>query len=74
MKTQRSPKCREPEHALAVAVYRNEQERLKYLLQKALGKYGKPKISLKQLRARLGAQMGDISLSQEIIKMREEGY
>lgn len=61
------------DYALALAAYHDEQERLKYLLQKMLGKYGKPKMSLRELREKLQSEMGDISLSREIIKMREEG-
>lgn len=62
------------EYALALAAYRDGQERMKYLLQKTLGKYGRPKLSLKELRKQLQEELGDISLSQEIIKMRQEGF
>lgn len=62
------------EYALAIGAYRNEQEQIKHLLQNTLGHYGKPKTSLKGLRKRLATELGDFSLSQLIIKMREEGF
>jgi hypothetical protein len=68
---------REPskvEYALALVVYRKEQEAMKHMVQEMLGKYDKPKMTVKELRALLDSQLGDISPSQEITKMREEGY
>ncbi|MBI2934871.1 MAG: hypothetical protein HYY29_04795 [Chloroflexi bacterium] len=74
MRTRKSSRASEAEHVLAIAAYRNEQDRLRYLLQKALRGYGKPRTSLEEARALVSAQMGDRSLSQEIVQMREEGY
>ena len=74
MKTRKAYRPCEAEHALALAAYRNEQDRLRYLLQEALRGYGKPKTTVEEARALVSAQMGDRSLSQEIVKMREEGY
>jgi hypothetical protein len=62
------------EFALALTLYREEQEKMKSMVRKALDKYGKPRLTLMELRATLDAQLGSISLSQEIIVMREEGY
>lgn len=62
------------EYAIALAAYREEQEKMKDMVRQALGKYGRPKMTLKQLRAMLDTELGDVSLSQEIIRMREEGY
>ena len=60
--------------ALAVAAYRGEQEKTKAIVQQVLGKYGKPQMTLKEHRAMLDKELGDVSLSEEIINMREEGY
>ncbi len=61
------------EYALALATYRSQQEGVKAIVQEALGKYGKPRMTVKELRAMLDAELGDTTLSREIIKMREEG-
>ncbi|MBI4332715.1 MAG: hypothetical protein HY673_15705 [Chloroflexi bacterium] len=74
MKSRKNSKCAEAEQALALAAYRNEPEKLRYPLQKALGKYGKPKVTIQDLRAQLSDRMGDVSLSRVIIEMREKGY
>ncbi|MBI2918280.1 MAG: hypothetical protein HYY01_09825 [Chloroflexi bacterium] len=62
------------EYALAIASYRQGQERLKYLLKQMLRKYGKPRMSLEELRATLDAELGSVSLSEEVASMRAEGY
>ena len=74
---QRHRDYREPskiDYALAMAAYRGEQDKTQAMAEEVLGKYGKPKLTLKELRAMLDHQLGDVSLSQEIIKMREAGY
>lgn len=60
------------EYALALTVYRDEQERIKWLLRKELRKYNKPSMSLEKVRAILDKKMGDVLLSQMVIDMRKE--
>ncbi len=67
-------KSNQGEQSLAATAHEREQKRLRQLLQEALREYGKPKMSLEELQALLGTQMGDRSLSEEVIKMRQEGY
>ncbi len=62
------------EYALALAAYKREQEGMKAMVQEVLGKYGKPKTTLKEFRASLDAELGDISLSRKVVRMREEGF
>ena len=61
-------------YALGLAAYRQEQARLKSIVQSTLAEYTKPTLSLEQLRNRLEARLGSRSLSQVILEMRSEGY
>jgi hypothetical protein len=56
-----------------VKAVNEERDRMKPMIQNALGKYGKPRLALKELRSVLDTQIGSTSLSQEIIALREEG-
>jgi hypothetical protein len=62
------------DYALALAAYKKEQEVMKSMVREVLGKYGKPKMTVEELRRYLDSQLGETSLSQEIIKMRKEGF
>ena len=62
------------DYALAIALHREEQKQMDSMVEKVLGRYGKPTMSLKKLRAILDDELGSKSLSHEIIKMRDEGY
>lgn len=62
------------EYALAMALYSGEQEKMKSMIQEVLSKYGKPKMTLRELRAALDTQLGSISLSHEVVRMRDEGF
>jgi len=61
----------EAEYALALAISRDEQEKLKQFLRKQLRKYGKP-MSLEEVRAILDNKLGQTSLSDLIIAARKE--
>ncbi|MBI4322576.1 MAG: hypothetical protein HY675_29140 [Chloroflexi bacterium] len=43
-------------------------------VDEALRKYGEPKLSLAELRDALNKQMGDVSLSEQLLKDREAGF
>ena len=60
------------EYALALTLYRDGQERIKWLLRKELRKHNKPSLSLEEVRAILDKKMGNSSLSQMVIEMRKE--
>ncbi len=59
------------ENALALAVYRDEQDRLKQLLCKELRKCGKP-MSLDEVRATLDQALGETTLRELVITARKE--
>ena len=44
------------------------------LVDKVLGRYGEPTISLEELRATLDRQLGKTTLSELVLKEREEGW
>lgn len=54
--------------------YLDSAARMRRLVDKALGRYGEPTLSLEQLRATLDRQLGKISLSQLVLQEREEGW
>ena len=74
MKTKRSDQASQVEYALALAAYRDQQEMMRRLLGKAFHKYGKPQITLEELRDTLDDQLGEVSLSDVVIQMRHEGF
>jgi len=50
--------------------YRSMLKQTKEVVRLALAHYGEPGMSLEELRAALKAELGDVSLSEEIIKNR----
>ena len=71
-------KQRQQEHiadyTLAVGSYKREQTRIKAMIHSALKARKKPKMTLEQLRNKLGRKLKGKSLSGILIQMREQGY
>ncbi len=53
--------------------YMDSAARMGRLLDKVFGRYGEPKMSLEELRATLNRQLGKTSLTELVLKEREEG-
>ncbi|MBI4331786.1 MAG: hypothetical protein HY673_10945 [Chloroflexi bacterium] len=74
MKTKKGRQPGQAEYALALAAYRDEQERIKLLLRRELDKYGRPAMSLAQVRSIRDRKLAGALLSQLIVEMRKEGH
>ncbi len=62
------------DYVLALMAYKEQQERMRGVLSRMNRGRNKPKMSLEELRDTLSAELGDRSLSGELIKMRRAGY
>ena len=59
--------------AIAMVASREEMEQLERDIHSVLGQWGPPTMTLDELRAMLDEKLGDVSLSDMIIEMRNEG-
>lgn len=61
---------RADQERIAESVYAHQRREIEGLIQQALGKYGRPRMSLQDLRAELAKQLKGRSLSELLIAER----
>ena len=70
----RKRKAKAGTHPLDAEPYRTMIKNATEAADRALARYGEPTMSLEELRAALDAQLGDVSLAEEVIKNRKESF